>query len=70
MSEITENKGVWVFGENRRGVITPVTYELLGKARELADKLGVEVSCLLLGFKVKDKAQELVHRGADQKTSS
>jgi len=66
MSDITEYKGVWVLGEYRRGVIQPVTYELLGKARELADKLGVQVSCLLLGAKLKDKAQELIHRGADK----
>ncbi len=66
MSEILEYKGVWVLVEQRRGVIQPVTYELLGKARELADSLGVEVSCLLMGFKVKDKAQELIHRQADK----
>ncbi len=66
MSEIAEYKGVWVLGEHRRGVIVPVTYELLGKARELADKLEVEVSCLLLGSKVKTQAQELIHRGADK----
>ncbi|MBF0570653.1 MAG: electron transfer flavoprotein subunit alpha/FixB family protein [Candidatus Omnitrophica bacterium] len=66
MSEISEYKGVWVLCEHRRGIIQPVTYELLGKARELADKLGCEVSCLLLGVKVKDKAQELIHRQADK----
>jgi len=66
MSAITEYKGVWVLGEHRRGIIAPITYELLGKARELADKLKVEVSCLLLGFKVKTQAQELIHRGADK----
>jgi electron transfer flavoprotein alpha subunit len=66
MSAISEYKGVWVLCEHRRGVIAPVTYELLGKARELADKLKVEVSCLLLGVNIKDKAQELIHRGADK----
>jgi electron transfer flavoprotein alpha subunit len=66
MSEITEYKGVWVWAEHRRGVIQPVTYELLGKARELADKLKVDVSCLLLGFNVKTQAQELVQHGADK----
>ena len=66
MSETTEYKGVWVLGEQRRGVIAPVTYELLGKARELADKLKVDVSCLLLGLNVKTQAQELIHRGADK----
>lgn len=66
MSEIAEYKGVWVFGEYRRGVMAPVTYELLGKARELADKLGVGVSCLLLGSKVRHQADSLIHRGADK----
>ena len=66
MSETTEYKGVWVLSEHRAGITVPVTYELLGKARELADKLGVEVSCLLLGSKVKEQAGELIHRGADK----
>ncbi|MCK5179226.1 MAG: 4Fe-4S binding protein, partial [Candidatus Omnitrophica bacterium] len=63
--DIEKYKGVWVFGEQRKGQIQPVVYELLGKARELADKLSVDVSCVLLGAGVKDKAQELIHRGAD-----
>ena len=66
MSETTEYKGVWVLGEHRAGKTVPVTYELLGKARELADKLGVEVSCLLLGSNVKAQAQDLIYRGADK----
>jgi electron transfer flavoprotein alpha subunit len=66
MTAVADYKGVWVLGEQRKGAIVPVTYELLGKARELADKLGVEVSCLLLGANVKTQAQELIHRGADK----
>ncbi|MCK5180419.1 MAG: electron transfer flavoprotein subunit alpha [Candidatus Omnitrophica bacterium] len=63
--DMEKYKGVWVFGEQRKGNVQPVVYELLGKARELADKLQVEVSCVLLGSNVKDKAQEIIHRGAD-----
>lgn len=63
--DIEKYKGVWVFGEQRKGNVQPVVYELLGKARELADKLQVDVSCVLLGSGVKDKAQDLIHRGAD-----
>ncbi len=63
--DIEKYKGVWVFGEQRKGQVQPVVYELLGKARELADKLSVDVSCVLLGAGVKDKARELIHRGAD-----
>ena len=32
-------KGVWVFAEQHRGVIAPVVYELLGKGRDLADRV-------------------------------
>jgi len=65
----TENldqfKGVWVFGEQKKGVIQPVVYELLGKATELAKKLNTEVSCIVLGHNIKDKTDDLIARGAD-----
>ena len=64
--DIEKYKGVWVFAEQRKGVVQTVTYELLGKARELADKLKVEVACVLLGHNIKGKAEDLVHRGADK----
>ena len=63
---IEKYKGVWVFAEQRKGVVQPVVYELLAKAKELADKLKVNVACVLLGHNVKDKALDLVHRGADK----
>ncbi len=63
--DIEKYKGVWVFVEQKRGVVQPVAFELLGKARELADKLDVEVAAVLLGHNVKEKAQELIERGAD-----
>jgi len=64
--DIEKYKGVWVFAQQRKGVVAPVTYELLGKARELADKLKVDVACVLLGHDIKDKAQDLIYRGADK----
>lgn len=64
--DMEKYKGIWVFAEQRKGVVQPVVFELLGKARELADKLKVDVACVLMGHNVKDKAQELVHRGADK----
>jgi electron transfer flavoprotein alpha subunit len=42
-------KGVWVFVEHDRGHVNPVSWELLGEARKLADKLGVSVAGVLLG---------------------
>lgn len=60
-----EAKGVWVFCEQKRGVIQPVSFELLGKGRELADKLKTELCAVLLGHDVEPRALDLIHRGAD-----
>ena len=40
---------VWVFAEQEEGKLSEVPLELLGKARELADKLGVQVGAVLMG---------------------
>lgn len=61
----TQYKDVYVFVEQRDGVIQKVAIELLGKARELADRLGERVVAMLLGYGVADKAQELIAYGAD-----
>jgi len=63
--DIDQFKGIWVFGEQKKGIVQPVAFELLGKARELADELKTDVSCVLLGHNVQDKARELIERGAD-----
>ncbi|HXY59130.1 MAG TPA: electron transfer flavoprotein subunit alpha/FixB family protein [Methylocystis sp.] len=42
-------KHVWVFVEQERGEIHPVSFELLGEGRKLADKLGVELAGVVLG---------------------
>ena len=41
---------VWVFAEQEEGKLSGIVFELLGKARELADKLGVKVGAVLMGF--------------------
>ncbi|MBM4448507.1 MAG: electron transfer flavoprotein subunit alpha/FixB family protein, partial [Chloroflexi bacterium] len=60
------DKEVLVFAEQREGVINPVTYELLGKGRELADKLGVVLASVILGSQVDSAAAELIYHGADR----
>ncbi|MFH1622134.1 MAG: electron transfer flavoprotein subunit alpha [Candidatus Omnitrophota bacterium] len=62
---IEQYKGIWVFGEQKKGIIQPVAYELLGKGKELAQKLHTQLSCVLIGHNIKTKAQELIHKGAD-----
>lgn len=64
--DISNYKGVWVFGEQRDGVIASVVFELLGKARELAKDLDTYVGVTLIGEGIGNKAQELIHRGADK----
>ena len=56
---------VWVFIEQRRGVVHDVGLELLGKARELADAAGAQVAALLLGDGVTPLADTLISLGAD-----
>lgn len=63
---MSDAKGVMVFAEQREGEINPVSYELLGKGREIADRLGVQLSSVLLGDQMPEKAKELIYHGADK----
>lgn len=58
--------GLMTFAEQRESRIHPVSYELLGKGREIADKLGVELSSVLLGNQMEEAAKELIYYGADK----
>ncbi len=59
-------KDVWVFCEQKKGAIQSISWELLGEGRKLADSLGVKLCGVLLGSNVKDRAEEIIHRGADK----
>jgi len=56
---------VWVVAEHSNGVVHPATFELTGKARELADSLQTKVGVCLAGYKVEKMAKELIAAGAD-----
>ena len=60
-----QGSGVWVYAEQREGVIAGVSFELLGIGKKLADKLGTEVSAVLFGA-TEAEAQELIRWGADR----
>ena len=60
------NKNVFVFCEQRDGEIQKVAFELVGKARELADALGQQVVAVLAGSGIEGKAASLIAHGADQ----
>jgi len=59
-------KGVWVFIEQTEGEPAKVSWELLGKGRELADTLGVSLSAIVLGEGVEPLCQEAFAYGADR----
>jgi len=59
-------KGVWILGEQEAGNVKSVSHELLKRGRALADKLGVELTAVMLGKKIdKEGLRELIYRGAD-----
>ena len=55
---------VWVWSEQRRGKLMDVSLELLGKGRELAEKLGVGLAAVLFGDGVEAVSGELLNYGA------
>lgn len=63
---LEEYKGIYVFIEQREGIIQNVALELLGQARKLADELNDKVYAMLLGDHITDQAQGLIARGADE----
>jgi electron transfer flavoprotein alpha subunit len=69
-SKVEINKDEWhgilVLVEHLEGEIHPITLELLGKARELAAKIGHPVYALLVGYRVAAKAEELLSYGPDR----
>lgn len=64
--DIKDYKGVWVFIEQKYGKIQSVSYELLGKASELARKLNTEVCAILIGYNLEDQLNELIWQGAEK----
>lgn len=60
-------KGVWVFCEQREGVIMSTSYQLLSEGRKLANDLGVELCGVLLGHNMKEEyVKALGGYGADR----
>lgn len=64
-NDFSGHKGVWVFAEQKKGKIQPVSFELIGRARQLADKLATYVGAVLIGHNIDIAAQELIWSGAD-----
>lgn len=61
-----EWRGIAVVAEITEGSVHPVTFELIGKARELAAKVNYPVYCLLIGYQITDLAKKILEYGADE----
>lgn len=58
-------RGIWVVAEMEEESLSPVTLEVMGEGRRLADRLGVYLEAVLIGDGVAALAQELIRYGAD-----
>ncbi len=57
---------VWVFAEQHKGQLQDTPVELMGRARLLADTLGVKLAVPVLGGKINGLAEKLIQYGADK----
>jgi electron transfer flavoprotein alpha subunit len=62
----TPGKAIWAVGELTGGALRHVSFELLGKGQELAQKVGGELAAVLIGNNVSRHAGELAAHGADR----
>jgi len=64
--DLSAYKDVWVFCEQKKGVIQSISFELLGEGKKLAGKLGVKLCAVILGSGIESRIEELSQRGADK----
>ncbi|MCX5677850.1 MAG: electron transfer flavoprotein subunit alpha [Candidatus Omnitrophica bacterium] len=64
--DLKSYKDVWVFCEQKKGVIQTISFELLGEGKKLARKLGVKLCAVILGDDIESKIGELSARGIDK----
>jgi len=62
---MNDYKDIWIFAEQRNGKLMNVAIEILGEARKLADKKGVNVGAVLIGHNVENLSKDLISYGAD-----
>ena len=65
--DISKYKGIWFFAEQKKGKLLSVSFELLNACLKLKEKLGEEVSGVIIGGKnVEEMGRELIKRGAEK----
>ncbi len=66
MIEVNRKGEVWVFAEQEDGELHDIALELCGKARELADHVGVKMAAILPGHNVRELSAKLIAHGTDK----
>jgi len=64
--DLSTYKDVWIFCEQKKGIIQTISYELLGEGKKLAKKLGGKLCAVLLGDKIEPRVSDIALRGADK----
>ncbi|MBQ0105700.1 MAG: electron transfer flavoprotein subunit alpha [Armatimonadetes bacterium] len=63
--DLSQYKGVWVYGEQRNGKVAEVVLELIGIGRKLADDKGEELSVIIFGDQIDDAVNTLAEYPVD-----
>lgn len=63
---LEDYNNVWVIAEQRQGKIAPVTIELIGEGRKLADILKKELVVVVNGYQMKEEVEKLLHYGVNK----
>jgi len=59
-------QGIGIFGEQRDGVVQVISYKLLTRGRQLADRKKVALIAVMLGRISGKSVVELIKRGTDR----
>ncbi|CEP39353.1 electron transfer flavoprotein subunit alpha/FixB family protein [Paraclostridium sordellii] len=59
-------RGIAVYVDHHEGDIHPITFELIGKAKEMAKKINQPVYCVFVGSNINNRADELLSYGVDE----
>jgi electron transfer flavoprotein alpha subunit len=63
---MADNKGILIVGEAAEGKLLPITAEILGAGRKLADELKEPLCCIIIGASLGDAGKAAVAAGADK----
>lgn len=64
--DLSAYQGVWFWVEQYNGEVHPISWEMAGKGRVLANELGTNLTACVLGDDSEEIAQQAVYYGADR----